>query len=307
MAYRPDDPYNIGIGTPYLGNINTGQVPVNNIELAKTFNTRQGLLDIGAAEKGKVYGYNPTVVGDFIGKSKKLQGSQNPVTGGGDIGSIKTWMTDPKRQHIYEDYLDKSGTQFIPEIQKALEQGLFENRDDFGNQLLYEEAIKNKGDQAFLDDEYDFSGIAGQTAGLNIPLMIKAYLKNRAKYAVASTAANYALEAKAKAAEKKAAADARKKQRMSDKQYDDWRRHNDAGYNKTADEKLAMTGGTEEWGEDMMGGTDPAPGNGNVSAGTGTDFGPMSHMIARGGLAQHAPRYANGGLIDFFRYGGFIG
>jgi len=26
-----------------------------------------------------------------------------------------------------------------------------------------------------------------------------------------------------------------------------------------------------------------------------------------GGLAQHAPRYANGGLIDFFRYGGFIG
>ena len=38
-----------------------------------------------------------------------------------------------------------------------------------------------------------------------------------------------------------------------------------------------------------------------------TDWGPMSHMIARGGLAQRAPRYANGGLIDFFRYGGFIG
>ena len=38
-----------------------------------------------------------------------------------------------------------------------------------------------------------------------------------------------------------------------------------------------------------------------------TDWGPSSHMIARGGLAQHAPRYANGGLIDFFRYGGFIG
>ena len=37
-----------------------------------------------------------------------------------------------------------------------------------------------------------------------------------------------------------------------------------------------------------------------------TDWGDMSHMIARGGLAQHAPRYANGGLIDFFRYGGFI-
>ena len=38
-----------------------------------------------------------------------------------------------------------------------------------------------------------------------------------------------------------------------------------------------------------------------------TDWGPSSHMIADGGLAQHAPRYANGGLIDFFRYGGFIG
>jgi membrane protein involved in colicin uptake len=38
-----------------------------------------------------------------------------------------------------------------------------------------------------------------------------------------------------------------------------------------------------------------------------TDWGDMSHMIARGGLAQHAPRYANGGLIDFYRYGGFIG
>ena len=38
-----------------------------------------------------------------------------------------------------------------------------------------------------------------------------------------------------------------------------------------------------------------------------TDWGPMSHMIARGGLAQHAPRYANGGLINFYRYGGFIG
>jgi hypothetical protein len=100
--------------------------------------------------------------------------------------------------------------------------------------------------------------------------------------------------AKQKAAAE-AAADAREKQRMSDKQYDDWRRHNDAGYGKTADEKLAMTGGTEEWGEDMMGGTE-APGNGNVSAETGTDFGPSSHMIARGGLAQHAPRYANGGI-----------
>jgi hypothetical protein len=38
-----------------------------------------------------------------------------------------------------------------------------------------------------------------------------------------------------------------------------------------------------------------------------TDWGSESAMIARGGLAQHAPRYANGGLINFYRYGGFIG
>ena len=34
---------------------------------------------------------------------------------------------------------------------------------------------------------------------------------------------------------------------------------------------------------------------------------PSQHFyIARGGLAQRAPRYANGGLINFYRYGGFI-
>ena len=284
MAYRPDDPYNIGIGTPYLGNINMGQVPVNNIELAKTFNTRQGLLDIGAAEKGKVYGYNPTVVGDFIGTSKKLQGSQNPVTGGGDIGSIKTWMTDPKRQHIYEDYLDKSGTQFIPEIQKALEQGLFENRDDFGNQLLYEEAIKNKGDQAFLDDEYDFSEIADQTAVLGLPelfgMIIKGggISKQAIKKAIIKDQISKQIGKKVKpvltgiltGGKADAAA-------------------------PTSHEEAQATGGDYHGGQK------------STVDGQTTDWGPSSHMIARGGLAQHAPRYANGGLIDFFRYGGFIG
>jgi len=147
------------------------------------------------------------------------------------------------------------------------------------------------------------TGIPYQAGLLSIPAikaMLAKYGKSRAGYGLTSTGANILLEAKAKAA------DARKKQRMSDKQYDDWRRHNDAGYNKTADEKLAMTGGTEEWGEDMMGGTE-APGNGNVSAETGTDFGPMSHMIARGGLAQYAPRgsYFNGGLASLYRHGGF--
>ena len=37
-----------------------------------------------------------------------------------------------------------------------------------------------------------------------------------------------------------------------------------------------------------------------------TDWGDMSHMIARGGLAQHAPRYANGGIVQLLRYGGMV-
>ena len=292
MAYRPDDPYNMGIGTPYLGNINMGQVPVNNIELAKTFNTRQGLLDIGAAEKGKVYGYNPTVVGDFIGTSKKLQGSQNPVTGGGDIGSIKTWMTDPKRQHIYEDYLDKSGTQFIPEIQKALEQGLFENRDDFGNQLLYEEAIKNKGDQAFLDDKWDFSNIEGHLASLpdqygNVKIPgIRRRKMMMDKRATEQGIAQVAMQKRIQEEEKK-----RIEQEKIKTAQDNWK----PTYNPASSHAEAQaTGG------------DYHSGHQSTVGGQTTDWGSESAMIARGGLAQHAPRYANGGLIDFYRYGGFI-
>jgi hypothetical protein len=35
---RPDDPYNQGIGTPYLGNMNLGQVPVDNMQVAEAIN-----------------------------------------------------------------------------------------------------------------------------------------------------------------------------------------------------------------------------------------------------------------------------
>jgi hypothetical protein len=54
-------------------------------------------------------------------------------------------------------------------------------------------------------------------------------------------------------------------------------------------------------------GGDYHSGHESTVGGQTTDWGPNSAMIARGGLAQRAPRYANGGLIDFFRYGGFIG
>ena len=92
--------------------------------------------------------------------------------------------------------------------------------------------------------------------------------------------------------------------RMSDKQYDDWRRDNDAGYNKTADEKLAMTGGTEEWGEDMMGDSSgPSEDYGFDDSGGFTGEG-----WAQGGLAQHAPirPYSLGGRVSYFD-GGLAG
>jgi len=292
MAYRPDNPYNMGIGTPYLGNINMGQVPVNNIELAKTFNTRQGLLDIGAAEKGKVYGYNPTVVGDFIGTSKKLQGSQNPVTGGGDIGSIKTWMTDPKRQHIYEDYLDKSGTQFIPEIQKALEQGLFENRDDFGNQLLYEEAIKNKGDQAFLDDEWDFSNIEGHLASQNLNYVPESVFKQQRF----------------------------KQQQFMNKKKQDMQRRIREAEKKRIEQAQTTSGGETPtgggWQPDYAGAVAHQQQEAAKAGQTHEQFmSDLNEVRAKGGrvgyldggLAQYAPRgsYFNGGLASLYRHGGF--
>jgi hypothetical protein len=55
------------------------------------------------------------------------------------------------------------------------------------------------------------------------------------------------------------------------------------------------------------GGGDYHSGHQSTVDGQTTDWGSESAMIARGGLAQHAPRYANGGLIDFYKYGGFIG
>jgi len=54
-------------------------------------------------------------------------------------------------------------------------------------------------------------------------------------------------------------------------------------------------------------GGDYHSGHQSTVGGQTTDWGSESAMIARGGLAQHAPRYANGGLINFYRYGGFIG
>ena len=48
-------------------------------------------------------------------------------------------------------------------------------------------------------------------------------------------------------------------------------------------------------------GGDYHSGHESTVGGQTTDWGPNSAMIARGGLAQHAPRYANGGLASLWR------
>ena len=281
MAYRPDDLYNIGIGTPYLGNINMGQVPVNNIELAKTFNTLQGLLDIGAAEKGLIYGYNPTVVGDFIGTAKKLHGSQNPVTSGGDIGSIKTWMTDDKRQKLYKDYLDESGTQFIPEIQKALEQGLFKKPEDFGNQLLYEEAIKNKGDQAFLDDEWDFSNIEDHLASRDQSFVPRSNIVSRFKQHQLMNQRKQDMQQRIREAE------AAETDRIAKEKADAAR----AEQNRQAQLQAQVTSQANREAKRR------------ISQGEGRDYGKTETRASSG---WESSPFNSGGLVNFYRYGGFI-
>ena len=54
------------------------------------------------------------------------------------------------------------------------------------------------------------------------------------------------------------------------------------------------------------GGGDYHSGHQSTVDGQTTDWGSESAMIARGGLAQHAPRYANGGIVQLLRYGGMV-
>ena len=132
--------------------------------------------------------------------------------------------------------------------------------------------------------EYDFSGIAGQTAVLGLPelfgMIIKGggISKQAIKKAIIKDQISKQIGKKVKPVLTgiltggKAAAAA-----------------------PTSHEEAQATGGDYHGGQK------------STVDGQTTDWGPSSHMIARGGLAQRAPRYANGGLIDFFRYGGFIG
>ena len=135
MAINYNDSYNQGIGTLDLGNMNVGnvgQVPVNNMETA---------------------GWLPTFLGGTTAEEdaensalEQIQEIRKNQFEGYPSGTNPAWVEEYKKDYpdLYEKYQDK---------QKQIQ--------DLKNQ--YPENINIQ--QAYLDDdEYDFSGIEGQTA-----------------------------------------------------------------------------------------------------------------------------------------------
>ena len=152
------------------------------------------------------------------------------------------------------------------------------------------------GQVSSLDDEepYDFSGIAGQTAMLGIPqglklsAMLKGYLKNRMKYGAASTAANLALEAKAKAAEEKAAEEKAAADRKAQQQAT-------IAANREAAKKF---------------GDKPQPIYHQETKSQDRGGRDIGSRVSDSYEKQQSAQYgmlAKGGLVNFFKYGGFLG
>ena len=128
------------------------------------------------------------------------------------------------------------------------------------------------------DENDPYAGIQGQTALLGLPqasVMLKKYLWNRLKYAGASTATNMLLEAKAKAAEA-----AKAKAIATTKQYS---------------------------GQGAQGGGGGANIGGGQQTSKGIAGGAISHSAAKEARGDYEGwGLADGGLINFYRYGGFI-
>ena len=109
---------------------------------AKTFNTMKELMTIPGATQEKLWGSSHKLtdegknLGKFIESAKKLHKAKNNAsTSGGTIENIKSWMTDDKRQNMYKEYLNESGTEFNETIKGALDKGLFEDKKDFTEQV----------------------------------------------------------------------------------------------------------------------------------------------------------------------------
>jgi len=159
MAINYNDPYNQGIGTPYLGDMNLGQVPVDNMQVAEVFNTPQSLMDIGAVKPGKVYGYNLTpqgeVLEDFRNSAFNMR-EKGPTSGANVQTQFNRMLGIPSS---FKDVIENQEY-----IQDAINKGFLKEESDWENQKSF--ADPDNLQASLDDDEYDFSGIEGQTAGL---------------------------------------------------------------------------------------------------------------------------------------------
>ena len=301
MAYRPDDPYNIGIGTPYLGNINMGQVPVNRnvpMQVAEAINYRtlpqakeafEGSYPFGYSKSSSYGGnkYTGTTKGDFYDALEK-----------GTFGMKTEDMFNKNITDLFKGVADEEiGTGMFFDAKPTWERtgtgfdykgNIDVPKKDLGEDLLktLPEGFWKDDDQASLDDdEYDFSDIEGQTA-FN-PVLKKIWDAYRG-YNAAKKVPRVIEEGKKLLKKKKKIPTT-----------------TGGGKKIIIKKKKTPTSHKEAHKEAQATGGDYHGGQKSTVDGQTTDWG--DELFSRGGLAQHAPRYANGGLIDFFRYGGFIG
>jgi len=106
-------------------------------EPAKTFNTMEELIGIGAAKEG-MFGNKLTSEGKNLGKfmnsSKNLANKNSSVSS--NLDSIQNWMGADVRQNTYKDYMDpENPTQFNSTIKNAIDKGVFNNTTDFTDQV----------------------------------------------------------------------------------------------------------------------------------------------------------------------------
>jgi len=125
MAYRIDDPYNQGIGTPDLGNMNLGQVPLDNMQQANWLNTISGGMMGTTAEQDA-----ENTALEQIQEIRKNQFEGYPS------GTNPAWVEEYKGDYpdLYEKYQDKQKQ--IQDLKKQFPQNIDIQQasldDDFG-------------------------------------------------------------------------------------------------------------------------------------------------------------------------------
>ena len=183
MVYRIDDPYNQGIGTPDLGNMNLGQVPVNNMQLAKnlnvdalknmeeyqkTFVPREptgGLLDA-------IYNAEYNQIPKGISKYDFLKGINEGTFSTGGAGVFKENVGDLFPKGTFKGDWNTLGDADInlEQIPESYRYNIDVDTENIKGEVL--EDLEKKGwfdtdDQASLEDEY--ADIEDQTASLINP------------------------------------------------------------------------------------------------------------------------------------------